>query len=168
MTGSGGTDRPAFDPRHDARFQRGYRPGEAAPVVRQPLADVPSLPAASPAIEPVAAAAELEDSADLDPFDAELFQDELEPVSRNPFIALLWLVVVVFIGGAVVLQLQSASGMYSNNFYDGNGPVPIEMLLQQLSYSLSAPMLISGFVTLAGLLFWHAWTWRARRAAPRR
>ncbi|MGY4859109.1 hypothetical protein [Cryobacterium sp. AP23] len=166
MTGQGGTDRPVFDPRHDPRFQRGYQAGDAAPVARQPRHDPLSLPVGAPTVAPASAAAEPEDSADipdLDGFDPELFQDELEPSRWNPFIALLWLVVVVFIGGAVVLQVQAATLSNSNSFYDGNGPVPIEMLIQQLSYSVASPMLIAGLVTLAGLLFWHAWAWRARR-----
>jgi hypothetical protein len=119
VTGQGETERPVFDPRHDARFQRGYRPGEGAPVLRQPQADVPSLPAAAPTVAPASAAAESEDSADIpdfDGFDPELFQDELEPSRWNPFIALLWLVVIVFVGGAVALQYQSATYSNSNSF----------------------------------------------------
>ena len=186
MTDPGGTDRPAFDPRHDARFQRGYRPGDddgAAPVRRSrgaaPPAAVAPPTAVAPApfvpraeADPVPGGIDPQPTDDLDDFDtlvfdADGFEDELEPSRWNPFIALLWLVVVVFVGGAVALQVQAATLSYSNIFYDGNGPVPIEMLIQQLSYSIASPVLIAGLVTLAGLLFWHAWTWRARRVAPR-
>jgi hypothetical protein len=166
---AGGADRPAFDPRHDARYQRGYQPGDAttpAPLPappRTPRSAAPATPA--PAVPPAAADAEDPDGFDALVFDADAFQDEPELSRRNPFIALLWLVVVVFIGGAVTLQLQSATLAYSNTFYDGNGPVPFSMLLQQVSYSVASPMLISGLITLAGLLFWHAWVWRARTRA---
>lgn len=180
MTGAGETDRPAFDPRHDARFQRGYQPGDgdsAVPARRSRAVDPPAaapsrtaLPApgspregggAGVRAEPLESA-QVDDLDTLAAFDSDGFQDELEPSRWNPFIALLWVVGVVSVVGSVVLLYQSATFSYTAS-YGGNGPIPFGLLLQQISFSLSAPLLISGLLILAGLLFWHAWAWRARR-----
>ena len=164
MTETGSPDRPAFDPRHDARFQRGYRPGDGAlaPAGR-PLVGSPSV-AASP--DPNAHAVSDPDAAvvDLDAlaFDTDAFHDELEHPRSNPFIALLWVMGTVFVAAAVVLQYQAATFAFSNVSYDGNGPLPLEVLVQQLSYSISPSLLTAGLVVLAGLLFWHASAWRSR------
>jgi hypothetical protein len=37
------------------------------------------------------------------------------------------------------------------------------MVAQQLSYSISPSILTTGLIVIAGLLFWHAAAWRARR-----
>lgn len=165
MTGPGGTERPTFDPRHDPRFQRGYRPGDALPDRHSPAAAVPdALPApAGPTI----------DQAPVDPdglhdFDSLVFEaddvaDEPEPSGWNPFIAVLWLISVVLVAGSLALQLQAVSSMFSNTGYSGSGEVPLDLQLQQLSYVASPSMLAAGLITLTGLLFWHAFAWRARR-----
>jgi hypothetical protein len=43
------------------------------------------------------------------------------------------------------------------------------MLIQQLGYSVAPSVLTAGLIIVAGLLFWHAAAWRARRrpAPPR-
>ncbi|ASD20828.1 hypothetical protein B7495_00805 [Cryobacterium sp. LW097] len=171
MTEPGGPERPAFDPRHDARFQRGYQPGDPPrPAAR------PGLIGASPA-KPAAAAggaaAPFEDLVvgtddafdDLDAlaFDGDTFQDELEPSRWNPYIALLWVVALALPAGGMVLQWQAVSGMFGNNSYTGNGEPPVAFVLQQFSYLVAPPLISSGIVILGGLLFWHAWGWRARR-----
>lgn len=160
MTGPGGPDRPVFDPRHDARFQRGYQPGDAPSDPARP-----GLIGAPPA-SPVAATAGSDDA--LDDFDAlafdgDVFQDELESSRFNPFIALLWVLAIVLPAGGMALQWQAVRGMFGNNSYSGSGEPPVSFVLQQFSYLVAPPLISAGIVILGGLLFWHAAAWRARR-----
>ncbi|WP_130176956.1 hypothetical protein [Cryobacterium sp. SO1] len=159
MTGSGGGDRPVFDPRHDARFQRGYRPGDAPNVPERPGLISP------PPTSPVAATVGTDDSLDFDTlaFDGDVFQDELESSRWNPFIAVLWVLALVLPAGGMALQWQAVSGMYRNNSFSGNGEPPVSFVLQQFSYLVAPPLISAGVVILGGLLFWHAAAWRARR-----
>jgi hypothetical protein len=181
----GGTERPAFDPRHDARFQRGYRPGDgsddeatparrvrasrpataAAPRAQEGVTVVPHA-AADPAPEPPGA--DVDDPDELS-FDADAFLDEPEPSRWNPFIALLWVLGPAFVLPAIAVQYLSATFSYSSISYNGSGPMPFGMLIQQLGYAVAPSLLTAGLVIIAGLLFWHAVAWRARRRplAPR-
>jgi len=159
MTGPGGPDRPTFDPRHDARFQRGYQPGDATSAPARP-----GLIGAPPA-SPDAATADPDEPLDFDTlaFDGDVFQDELESSRFNPFIALLWVLAIALPAGGMALQWQAVSGMYRNNSYSGNGEPPVSFVLQQFSYLVAPPLISAGIVILGGLLFWHAAAWRARR-----
>ena len=139
-------DRPAFDPRHDAIYQRGYRPGDNRPSNQIPADSYPAEPA---------------DEADA--LLAELLTVEPEPSSRNPFIGVLWVIGVFFIGSSIALQTVAIGGMNAGYSYSGNGPLPLGMIIQQLSYSVIPSVLTAGLLIVAGLLFWHATTWRARR-----
>ena len=168
MTEPGETDRPTFDPRHDARFQRGYQPGDAAPPPARPglIGGPPAHPAAraaAPFEDLVVGTDEALDDLDALAFDGDTFQDELESSRWNPFIALLWVVALLLPAGGMVLQWQTVSGMFGNNSYSGNGEPPVAFVLQQFSYLVAPPLISSGIVILGGLLFWHAWAWRARR-----
>jgi len=159
MTGPGGTDRPVFDPRHDARFQRGYQPGDAPGAP-----DRPGLIGTPPA-STVAAAAGEDSVVDFDAlaFDGDVFQDELESSRWNPFIVVLWAASILLIAAALTLQWQAATNAFGNYSYTGSGPLPVEMIIQQLSYSIAPAVLIAGFATMSGLMFWHAAAWRTRR-----
>ena len=186
MTGRGANDGsalepPTFDPRHDARFQRGYQHGDAPrPPARAPLIGAPPAPArpaepswpdlldgvrpgGDPGGDPTDSDLSDTDPLDTDPFDADAFQDEFASPKKNPFIVSLWTASILFVVAALTLQWQAATNAFANYSYSGNGPVPFGMLLQQLSYSITPPILIASLVTMAGLLFWHAWTWQARR-----
>ena len=153
MSGPGEGGRPAIDPRHDAIYQRGYQPGETSlPPVRRPLIGAPP---AAPGV-----AAEIDE---VPAFDTDVFQDELPRSGWNPFIAILWVVAVVFIGASTTLQWQAATASYAGYSYSGTGPMPLNMIIQQLSYQILPSVLTSGMFIAAGLLFWHAAAWRARR-----
>jgi hypothetical protein len=67
------------------------------------------------------------------------------------------------IAAAFTLQWQAATNSFGNYSYTGNGPLPFEMIIQQLSYSIAPSVLIAGFATVSGLMFWHAAAWRSRR-----
>ena len=144
--GSADGDRPAFDPRHDAIYQRGYRPGDNRPSNQAPADSYPAEPA---------------DEADA--LLAEVLTVEPEPSSRNPFIGVLWVLGVFFFAAGVLLQYIAVGRINANYSFSGNGPLPLELVIQQMSYSVSPPLMIAGLLIVAGLLFWHATTWRARR-----
>lgn len=151
MTAQGGTDRPAFDPRHDARFQRGYRPGDALPAADHADHGAVGVPADG------------SEDPDALAFNTDIFPDEPDRPRWNPFIVLLWLIGIALPVGGLALQWQSVNGMFGNNTYSGNGEPPFAFVLQQLGY-LNTPSLIStGILIMAGLLLWHASVWRAGR-----
>ncbi|MET0956506.1 MAG: hypothetical protein ABWY68_11195 [Cryobacterium sp.] len=162
MTGQGDTDRPAIDPRHDAIYQRGYQPGDSAPAPRQPLIVPPPAGTSAAARHP--ADESIDDLADLTLADTD-FQDEYEPSRWNPYIALLWLLGVLLPTGGLALQWQAVSGMFQNNSWSGTGAPPFSMVIQQFSYVASPSLITAGFLIMAGLLFWHAVAWRAKRSA---
>ena len=155
MSGPGEGGRPVIDPRHDAIYQRGYQPGEPSlpPVRRALIGAPPTAPGVAAEIDEVPA------------FDADVFQDELPRSAWNPFIAILWVVAVLFIGASATLQWQAVTASYGAFSYSGTGPLPLGMIIQQLSYQISPSVLTSGLLIVAGLLFWHAAAWRARRLA---
>jgi len=161
MTGQGDTGRPAIDPRHDAIYQRGYQPEERAPAPRPRLIVPPPAGIAADAGQPVDDVATFDELA----FDDTDFQDEYEPPRRNPYIALLWLLGVLLPTGGLALQWQAVNGMFQNNSWSGNGAPPFSMVIQQFSYVASPPLITAGFLIMAGLLFWHAVAWRAKRSA---
>jgi len=163
--------RPVFDPRHDAIYQRGYQPGDAVPApmtapgpepVRTGLIGQPPQER-SAGTEPDSLGDGPRDEFDALLFDGEDFSDEPVSSRRNPFIAVLWALAALLIGGAVTLQWQAATMTFANYSYDGTGPLPFGMMIQQVSYSVSPSALTAGLLIAAALLFWHAWAWRARR-----
>ena len=157
---AGEAGKPEFDPRHDARFQRGYQPGDAArPPARPGLIGAPPATPATAAAGPGDAV----DDFDTVAFDGEAFTDELESSRWNPFITLLWVIGVVLPAGGMLLQWQAVGGMFRSTSYSGNGEPPVSVVLQQFSYLVAPPLISGGIVILGGLLFWHAWVWRARR-----
>ena len=181
MSTPGGTDRPAFDPRHDAIYQRGYQAGDsqtaqpgAAPAGTSRgrttrggsarIGDPPAGPG-SPAVAAFAGAPD--EIGDLDPlgFDSDVFHDEPERQRWNPFITLLWVIGVVLPAGGFTLQWHAVSNMFRSSSYSGTGDPPLDMVLQQFSYLVAPPLITAGLIIVAGLLFWHAASWRARRRA---
>jgi hypothetical protein len=172
----GGTDRPAFDPRHDAIYQRGYQAGDsqtaqpgAAPAGTSRagasrIGDPPAGPGSSGAAA-FGGTGAADEIGDLDPMglDTDVFPDELERVRWNPFIALLWVLGVVLPAGGMTLQWYAVNNMFGTSSYDGTGDAPMSVVLQQFSYLVAPSLISAGLITLAGLLFWHAAAWRARR-----
>lgn len=179
--GSTDGDRPVFDPRHDAIYQRGYRPGdgrpapEAVPEKRRTAARRPVVPPTTPHAPAAQVAATPPAQVESDPFPAapahevdallaDLLTVEQEPSrGRNPFIGALWIVAVFLVAAALTLQWQAVLGYAAPYSYSGSGPLPMGMIIQQLSYAVTPSVLTAGLLTIAGLLFWHATNWRARR-----
>ncbi|KGJ72241.1 hypothetical protein GY21_16685 [Cryobacterium roopkundense] len=85
-----------------------------------------------------------------------------KPSRFNPFILALWVLgPALFLGGSW-LQVQAATRSYNSNF-SGTAEMPFDMVIQQFLWSLTPAMVAAGITTMLGLLFWHAWHWRAAR-----
>ncbi|WP_022883595.1 hypothetical protein [Glaciibacter superstes] len=80
---------------------------------------------------------------------------------RNPFIVGLWIFAVVSLVGGVILQWQASVSSYNRSF--NADEIPIEVIIQQLVWTITPTMISVGAMTLVGLVFWHAVTWRAAR-----
>lgn len=147
---------PRFDPEHDARYQRGYEPGAdaAAPDLSAFLS-----PAANnqPAdfVGPT-------DVGSVPTPDADEPPDQFEP--RNPFIIALWIIGPALIIGGLILQVRTILGTYFSSGFAGSSSaeVPIDMVMQQVIYTLSPALTATGLATVVGLLFFHALRWRSR------
>lgn len=162
------------DPRYDPIFQRGYAedsgrsgmpPTTARAVTQAPRAQQTSgesrgdLPgeAASP-LPPVTA----DTSPERPVVTTEIFGEHPKPSHRrgapNPFIVLLWVIGV----GLTALGIGFAYKFFLNQF-----SYPREqqdLILQQLAWAFSPPAVTVGLAIIAGLLFWHAASWRRARA----
>lgn len=167
-TDPGQTNAPQFDPRHSPVFQRGYDPSTTdgpAPSKAQGRASARRFSdqertvdsavihgvdgAVAPPSAPVAAAQQPP---------AELTDEWAgDRPARNPFIVALWIIGVGLVVSAVWFQWWALS---RNNSYSGNtSEMPIEFVLQQLSWSISTPMISSGILTIVGLIAWKAVRW---------
>lgn len=181
---------PAFDPRHDARFQRGYQPGDEGRVPVPDAAPSAARAASAPrAGAGVAAEAEAQSEllADILGQLAALSETgptgtpaptvaselvEALPVApgagprlarrRNPFIIGLWVLGPLLAVGGAWLQMQAMSPTRSYLGLDAAGE-QFDMAFRQVLWSLTPSMMAAGLTTILGLLFWHAWQWRAGR-----
>jgi len=179
---------PAFDPRHDARFQRGYRPGDER---RAPEPDAaPNATPTTPALPAGAGVAAAESQSELladirgqlaalretapygtpAPTAASELLEALptDPgagpglARRNPFIIGLWLLGPLLAVGGAWLQMQAMSPTRSYTGLDA-AREQFDMVFRQVLWSLTPSMMAAGLTTILGLLFWHAWQWRAAR-----
>jgi len=147
-----------FDPKHDARYQRGYEPGAPADAAASdssaflwPAADNQPADSVGPT-----------DVGSVPTPDADEPLDQFEP--RNPFIIALWIVGPALIIGGLVLQARTILGTYFSSGFAGSSSaeVPIDMVIQQLIYTFAPAMTSTGLATVVGLLFIHALRWRSR------
>ena len=149
---------PRFDPEHDARYQRGYEPGDpatggtSAPTPEdQPTISVDSTETGSGALGMPA-----DDAPDV----GELL-DRSEP--RNPFIIVLWIIGPALMVGGLILQVRSFLGSFfgMDRGFTGDG-IPFELIEQQIVVNLAPSMTTTGLATVVGLLFYQAVRWRSR------
>jgi hypothetical protein len=160
-----------FDPRHDAIYQRGYQPGDeprtdAAASVAHAATDSAAQPAAQPSRQG-APQPSPRDDAPAAVAAAPLGEGHGPVITehpRNPFIRALWIVGIAMIVASLFLQWQANSRSGFN--YSTEGGMPIEMLVQQMVWSVASPILLVGIMTIVALLFWHGFHWRARDAGP--
>lgn len=175
------TDEPTFDPRHDAVFQRGYDPAASAPsaapparaarrvsppppsrdlstlqgdvnVLKSRLGEVSGRDSGSVEEQATDAAGQ----APLTPLVPDASASE---TGRNPFIVALWFIGVAFVAGGVILQWQASVSGYNSSF--SADEIPVEVIIQQLVWTITPTMISVGAMTLVALVFWHAVTWRA-------
>lgn len=149
---------PAFDPRYDASYQRGFA-GKVEPAPRQ---KPPVAPRAETA--PETSLASIPEDAGQPSIE---FEDEVDLPERqqaNPYYVGLWIVGVVLSVGGVLFYLSTVLANYSSNASGGSEQVA--RVVQLLGYVLSAPLLTVGLGTIGGLLFGKAA--RFRRGLERR
>ena len=149
---------PRFDPEHDARYQRGYEPGNFADAAAPDLSAFLSPAADSQLADSVGPT----DVGSVPTPDADEPLDQFEP--RNPFIITLWIIGPALIIGGLILQARGILGTYFSSGFAGSSSaeVPIDMVMQQVIYTLSPALTSTGLATVVGLLFIHALRWRSR------
>jgi len=81
---------------------------------------------------------------------------------RNPFIIGLWVIGPLLAVGGAWLQMQAMSSTRSYLGLDAAGE-QLDMAFRQVLWSLTPSMMAAGLTAILGLLFWHAWHWRAAR-----
>jgi hypothetical protein len=149
---------PRFDPEHDARYQRGYEPGNFADPAASDLSAILSPAADSQPTDPVGPT----DVGSVPTPGADEPLDQFEP--RNPFIISLWILGPALIIGGLILQVRTILATYFSSGFaaSSSAEVPIEMVMQQLIWTLAPAMTSTGLATVVGLLFFHALRWRSR------
>ena len=147
-----------FDPKHDARYQRGYEAGAPADADASDPSAIRSPAAASQPADSVGPA----DVGSVPAPDADEPLDQFEP--RNPFIIALWIIGPALIIGGLILQMRTIFATYFSSGFAGSSSaeVPTEMVMQQLIWTLAPAMIATGLATVVGLLFFHALRWRSR------
>ncbi|TFD69292.1 hypothetical protein [Cryobacterium sp. Hb1] len=160
---------PRFDPEHDARYQRGYEPGDSADSTSAAMTE---LFAPTSSNQPEASVETDGRNSGALPVPSDGAADDDEPLDhfepRNPFIIALWIIGPALIIGGLILQVRTITSTYFSSGFAGssNAEVPIEMVMQQLTYTLSPAMISTGLVAVVGLLFVHALRWRSRSSRP--
>jgi hypothetical protein len=148
-------EQPAFDPRFDPAFQRGYEP----PVRENPPAPQPEAVVEVPAS---AAPLEVEESGqELQP-DAPVNTATTLPAVRrgiNPYVVILWVIGVIFALGGAALLFAGFLGLYA-----GGVAGPAQAMSAQILYAFGTtfgvPLVTVGLITIVGLIFvsaWHSW-----------
>lgn len=176
---------PAFDPRYDPAFQRGYRsqPGERTPTrVRvatpaappEPREERPavhvgdSVSAGSASSGPVASVAAEAPWPAAPPQQAErpaatvsgiVGQLDLSP-RRNPAILALWIVAGGFVALGIVVYSIAVSLSYTGE--TSNSDIGV-LVITQIGWMLAGPLVTVGLATMVALLFLTALAGRGRR-----
>lgn len=173
---------PRFDPRHDPIYQRGYQQG--AGKSEPPRSDVvgrvaqPPIPAerAQPASSGARVAPEAAGLTTPDP--GGTVQPTIPDVvlavetQRNPYFLGLWIGAAALIAAGLALEWRSVA-MADYGYTSAPGEVPLEAIIQQLTWVVAPIMITVGAVTIVALLFWRAIHWRpsqdpAREGSPLR
>lgn len=135
------SESPSIDPRYRPEFQRGYR-GAAGPMPLTPTshADAPIRVGLPPADVPAA--------------DAPPIAGEPVRLRRNPYIALIVITGIVFIGLGIWLTVRyTLIGMSS----DGLMPDSVSFrFAQALTLTFAGPLVTIGFLALVGVGFFLA------------
>lgn len=166
---------PRFDPRHDPIYQRGYHEGDNR--TEAPRTD-PERPDRHPQAQPTAVSrAEMPeivrpDSEGRRASDAR--EPALSPVAdaspatesaRNPYFLALWIIAVTLIVAGIALEWRTVA-MADYGYATAPGAVPLEAIIQQLTWVIAPIMITVGFLTIVALLFWRAVHWRPSDSSP--
>lgn len=174
---------PRFDPRHDPIYQRGYqegagkseppRPDAVDRIAQPPMPTEPAQSASSVSrVAPEASGRRPtpEAGATVQPAIPEVVA--AVEMQRNPYFLGLWIGAAVLIAAGLALEWRSVA-MADYGYTSAPGEVPLEAIIQQLTWVVAPIMITVGAVTIVALLFWRAIHWRpsqdpAREGAPPR
>ncbi|HYI33353.1 MAG TPA: hypothetical protein VEX88_07830 [Glaciibacter sp.] len=161
---------PRFDPRHDPIYQRGYQQGAGHPesprpdvvgrVDAQPV--IPTEPAhsasSSSRVAPTAASGPATDSGEsVQPAIPD--NPPVAETQRNPYFLGLWIGASALIVAGLALEWRSVA-MADYGYTSAPGDVPLEAIIQQLTWVVAPIMITVGALTIVALLFWRAVHWR--------
>jgi hypothetical protein len=167
---------PRFDPRHDPIYQRGYQQGAGASeparpdvvgrVAQPPVAAEPA-PSASPGsrVAPDVAGRPASES-------GEAVQPAIPDVvpaaenQRNPYFLGLWIGASALIVAGFALEWRSVA-MADYGYTSAPGEVPLEAIIQQLTWVVAPIMITVGALTIVALLFWRGVHWRPSQGSAR-
>lgn len=174
-------DRAGFDPRYSPEFQRGFDPAvhdgpaatsethERIPTGSNPPAPrVPPIPPAPGSLQsdvvlpPPRPEAEGSGSA-VDAADGEA--ELLVPPWRNPYLVVLTILGVVLLAIGVSAFRWSVEQVYQGQFGFGgeDDEARDAWLAAQVAWGLAPLLALAGVLTLIGVIFFIAMTWRAYR-----
>lgn len=166
---------PRFDPRHDAIYQRGYQQGRASSAA--PLSDTVGGAGAQPLAphEPVSAEPHAGEGpansgvSDAGRIDQPGMPDAAEAVEsqRNPYFLALWIIASVLIVAGVALEWRSVA-LADYGYTSAPGEVPLEAIIQQITWVVAPIMITVGALTIVALLFWRGVHWRPSGESARR
>lgn len=174
-------DRAGFDPRYSPEFQRGFDPAvhdgpaatsethERIPATSDP--SDPRVPPAPPApgsapreVVPPPQRADAEgDHAAVDTADG--VTEMPEPPWKNPYLVVLTILGVVLLAIGVSAFRWSVEQVYQGQFGFGgeNDEARDAWLAAQVAWGLAPLLALAGLLTLIGVVFFIAVTWRAYR-----
>jgi len=167
---------PRFDPRHDPIYQRGYqegagkseppRPDVVGRIAQPPIPIEPAQSASSGArVAPEAAGRPNPESGEtIQPAIAEVVA--AAETQRNPYFLGLWIGAAALIAAGLALEWRSVA-MADYGYTSAPGEVPLEAIIQQLTWVVAPIMITVGAVTIVALLFWRAIHWRPSRDPAR-
>ena len=166
-------DRAGFDPRYNPEFQRGFDPAvhngpatspqthERIPAIPEPVAQrVPPPPAQGDLVPPPP----------LPDGDAEEFAEPAEEVRvspwRNPWVIVLTIVGLILLAAGVGAFRWSVEQVYMGQygFASEDSEAREAWLSAQVAWGLSPLLALAGVLTLLGVIFFVAVTWRPHRA----
>lgn len=160
-----------FDPRHDPIYQRGYQQDAARPTVTPPRGAA-HPPDVAPRLPEIAARPEAEPAAGqdgtADPAAAAGPAVTPPPAAdspRNPYFLALWIIAAFLIVAGFALEWRSVA-LADYGYASAPGEVPLEAIIQQLTWVLAPIMITVGASTMVALLFWRGMHWRPGRDRP--
>lgn len=165
-------DRAGFDPRYNPEFQRGFDPAVHNGPATSPQTHerIPAIP--EPVMQRATPAPVQRDVISPPPLpdaEADEFAEPADEVRvspwRNPWIIVLTIVGLVLLAAGVGAFRWSVEQVYMGQygFTSDNAEARDAWLSAQIAWGLSPLLALAGVLTLVGVIFFVAVTWRTHR-----